>query len=96
MNKFLIILFILPSFLFSQQLKEDSLLNCLKYSKEDTSKANTLNRLAAVYRRNADFKESMKYSQKALLLSNKLSFSKGIFFANKGINSRFYLYKFFI
>ena len=84
MNKFLIILFILPSFLFSQQLKEDSLLNCLKYSKEDTSKANTLNRLAAVYRRNADFKESMKYSQKALLLSNKLSFSKGIFFANKG------------
>ena len=84
MNKFLIILFILPSFLFSQQLKEDSLLNCLKYSKEDTSKANTLNRLASVYRRNADFKESMKYSQKALLLSNKLSFSKGIFFANKG------------
>jgi two-component sensor histidine kinase len=59
----------------------DSLLSALKFSKEDTSKVNTLNRLAYELRGN-DPDTSIYFANAALTLSMKLGYQTGIANAN--------------
>jgi tetratricopeptide (TPR) repeat protein len=64
--------------LFAQSKKIDSLLSVLKTAKDDTSKVNTLNALSLQLTRKANYSESKKYADDALLLAQKLNFKKGI------------------
>jgi two-component system, NarL family, sensor histidine kinase UhpB len=83
---FLLFFIILSVNVFSQQSKIDSLLQVLKTSKEDTGKANTLNALGREYNLVSEFDLSRKYSRDALLLSEKIDYTKGktVAFLNTG------------
>jgi serine phosphatase RsbU (regulator of sigma subunit) len=62
----------------AQTHKVDSLLNVLKTSREDTSKALTLIELCVAYRREMnDLEKTAEYNTKLLSLSKKLNYKKG-------------------
>jgi len=78
--KYFIFFFIIASGLqysHSQQHKIDSLLSILKTLKEDTVKADILNRLSTAYR-DISFEESRKYAQLAIDISWNLLYKKGL------------------
>lgn len=63
--------------LFSQNKQIDSLLNVLATAKEDTAKVNTLNNLSRKFYESAEWAESKKYADDALLIAQKIGFKKG-------------------
>src|SRR5258705_4268682 len=65
--------------------KLDSLLNVLKTAKEDTNKVKVLNDLSRQLRSTSDFNKAKKYSDAALLLSEKLNFKSGKLSAYNGL-----------
>jgi signal transduction histidine kinase/tetratricopeptide (TPR) repeat protein len=81
MKKYILLFLILNyNFTFSQKSNEqkiDSLKIELSHAKEDTLKVKTLNRLSSKYQY-IDSDLSFKYSNSALLLSQKLGYTKGI------------------
>lgn len=75
---FTLLLFFLFGFSFSQDQKTiDSLLNVLKQNSNDTNSANCLNQLASEYKSNEPQK-AKEFAEKALSLSQKISYKKGI------------------
>ena len=74
---FLLLFCCCGKFVFAQNKQIDSLILVLKTAK-DTSKVNTLNVLSTQLGRNANYSESKKYADDALLLAEKLNFKKGI------------------
>jgi serine phosphatase RsbU (regulator of sigma subunit) len=76
------------SFLTAQNKQLDSLLITVNDLKNDSTKANTLNAIAAAYNDSVKaIKKSVLYSSEALILSKKLNYKKGIAHAllNNGI-----------
>src|ERR1035437_1840645 len=73
-------LFFLPSILFAEQTKIDSLLTLLKKDKEDTNKVNHLNTLSREYIDIGSYDSSFAFANNALKLSPQLNppYKKGI------------------
>jgi signal transduction histidine kinase len=89
----LICLFIISQFSFSQPTREtkiDSLLTVLKLTKNDTVKANTLSVLSDKYYY-SDSKKSLHYAEKALAISKKNNYQKGIASAYNNLGIYYYL-----
>jgi signal transduction histidine kinase len=68
---------LLPAFLTFGQAKQDSLLNVLRNSVNDTNKVKTLNELS-IYYRTSDYKKSLQYADEGLKLAIQLNYNKGI------------------
>ena len=66
------------STLQAQQAKVDSLLVVLKNLKEDTAKVNGENDICKLYIAQANYEVAMQHAQKALVLSEKLDYEKGV------------------
>ena len=75
----LIIIFIsVATIAFAQNKKLDSLLGSFKQNSiNDTNKVKTGNLIAWEYFITGDYKESQKYADQSILLSEKLNFLKG-------------------
>ena len=54
-----------PKFLSAQSKKLDSLLNCLKSDREDTTKVVHLNKIFVEYKKTGDYEEALGYAEKA-------------------------------
>ncbi len=80
--KKIVLLFMMMScfnrFSFSQNAKIDSLSNLLQNSKEDTSRVNYYTNLCAEFRLVGETDQCLEFASKALALSAKLKFPKGI------------------
>ncbi len=62
---------------FSQNLKLiDSLQKVAKFTKDDTSKSNLLNKISTIYLE-FDLEKSLDFAKKSLILSEKLNYKKG-------------------
>lgn len=68
--------FFFSAFCFAQSTKVDSLQNILRKSGGDTLDVNVLNALVLEYRK-TDPERALKYSDQALVLSEKIDFQKG-------------------
>ncbi|MBK6966646.1 MAG: tetratricopeptide repeat-containing sensor histidine kinase [Bacteroidales bacterium] len=72
---------LLPLFILtltaSGQEKQDSLLNVLRNSANDTNRVKTLNELSISFR-NADYKKSLQYAGEGLQLARQLNYKRGI------------------
>src|ERR1700758_286910 len=67
----------------AQNKKIDSLLTLLKTAKEDTNKANILNKLSIEYRNISNYDSSLIYANRALRISNSFSNGEGRMEASK-------------
>ena len=88
----LFILFIFPSYLFSQYSPEiDSLINATNKMQDDTGKVNNLNAICWSLKY-SDFETAIEYGKEALDLANKLDFTSGEAHANKNLGGVLYLH----
>ncbi len=87
MKENLFIFFFITScnFLFAQTSAIDSLEKVLETQKEDTNKVNTLHTLWQYANEKSDYKGALIYAEKALALSKKINFKKGIAFSHMNI-----------
>ncbi len=77
---------LLPAFI---TLGQDSLLNVLRSSVNDTNKVKTLNELSISYRI-ADYNKSLQYADEGLKLARQLNYNKGIAAALRNIGLAWY------
>lgn len=87
---FLVVIFILAGFLGHSQSETDKLLRSISSAKQDTTKVNLYNDLAAsLYRTSPD--STIMYGKQAADLAEKIDYKKGLGYAYKNIGIGYYV-----
>jgi two-component system, NtrC family, sensor kinase len=74
---------------FAQNNVIDSLQNILPTQRDDTNKVNTLNAISREFNSKMDYKSALEYAERALSLSGKIAYKKGMGNAYLSIGSNY-------